>query len=162
MIIYGLQWIFQFRQCLWQGLSGLVITGVIVVNVVFAYGIEVHKHAKTMKFDLRIHEIVLEALGALGLPVLILGGIYGGIFITESAAVGVFARSGFALKELKVKITERSWSPWKHRQWSISSRRRPVLLGCIEIPDRNRDFNAFISFVGVVGTLSLRTSLIVV
>jgi TRAP-type C4-dicarboxylate transport system permease large subunit len=47
-----------------------------------------------------------KALGALGLPVLILGGIYGGIFTpTESAAVGIVYAVilGFALGELKVK-----------------------------------------------------------
>lgn len=60
-----------------------------------------------MKFDFKESmKLFWKALGALGLPVLILGGIYDGIFTpTESAAVGIVYALilGFALKELKVK-----------------------------------------------------------
>ena len=60
-----------------------------------------------MKFDLRLSlKLFWKALGALGLPVLILGGIYGGVFTpTESAAVGIVYALivGFALRELKIK-----------------------------------------------------------
>ena len=60
-------------------------------------------HILVFKYSLKM---LWRALGALGLPVLILGGIYGGIFTpTESAAVGIVYALvvGFALKELKLK-----------------------------------------------------------
>lgn len=67
---------------------------------------DVLEHAHEMKFDLKYSMHMLwKALGALGLPILILGGIYGGIFTpTESAAVGIVYALilGFALKELKL------------------------------------------------------------
>ena len=88
---------------------GLVIAiALSLVNIIFAYrNPEVLKHAHDMKFDFK-HSLKMfwKALGALGLPVLILGGIYGGVFTpTESAAVGIVYALivGFALKELKVK-----------------------------------------------------------
>jgi len=88
---------------------GLVIAIVLSgVNIFFAYrNPEVLVHSKDLKFDLMESlRLFWKALGALGLPVLILGGIYGGIFTpTESAAVGIVYALvlGFALGELKVK-----------------------------------------------------------
>ena len=88
---------------------GLVIALVLsIVNIFFAYkNPQVIQYAKTMKFDFKLSmKLFWKALGALGLPVLILGGIYGGIFTpTESAAVGIVYALvvGFALKELKLK-----------------------------------------------------------
>ena len=79
-----------------------------LVNVAFAYrNPQVIEHASEMKFNLRLSlKLFWKALGALGLPVLILGGIYGGVFTpTESAAIGIVYALilGFALGELKLK-----------------------------------------------------------
>ena len=119
-----------------------------------------------MKFDFKESmKLFWKALGALGLPVLILGGIYGGIFTpTESAAVGIVYALilGFALKELKVKrftedpdqFPENIDNGQFHHRGGV-----PVLLGCIEIPDRNRDFQCIYQLRRwQPGTLSLRTS----
>jgi len=110
MIIYGVTMNLSIPAMFMGGVvPGLVIALVLsAVNVVFAYkNPEVLKHAKDMKFDLKENlRLFWKALGALGLPVLILGGIYGGIFTpTESAAIGtVYALVlGFALGELRVK-----------------------------------------------------------
>ena len=110
MIIYGVTMNLSIPAMFMAGVvPGLVIAlALSLVNVVFAYrNPEVLKHAKTMKFDFKESmKLFWKALGALGLPVLILGGIYGGIFTpTESAAVGIVYALilGFALKELKVK-----------------------------------------------------------
>lgn len=110
MIIYGVTMNLSIPAMFVAGIvPGLVIALALSgVNVIFAYqNPEVLKHAKTMRFDLgRSLKLFWKALGALGLPVLILGGIYGGIFTpTESAAVGIVYALilGFALKELKVK-----------------------------------------------------------
>ena len=88
---------------------GLVIAlALALVNVVFAYRTpQVIEYAKSMKFDFFLSlKLLWKALGALGLPVLILGGIYGGVFTpTESAAIGIVYALilGFALGELKLK-----------------------------------------------------------
>lgn len=110
MIIYGVTMNLSIPAMFVAGIvPGLVIAlALSIVNVAFAYrNPEVLKHAKTMRFDLKLSvKLFWKALGALGLPVLILGGIYGGIFTpTESAAVGIVYALilGFALKELKVK-----------------------------------------------------------
>lgn len=110
MIIYGVTMNLSIPAMFMGGvIPGLVIAlALSLVNVVFAYrNPEVIKYAKTMKFDFRESlKLFWKALGALGLPVLILGGIYGGIFTpTESAAVGIVYALilGFALKELKLK-----------------------------------------------------------
>lgn len=110
MIIYGVTMNLSIPAMFVGGIvPGLVIAGALsIVNVIFAYrNPEVLKHAGDMKFDFResLH-LFWKALGALGLPVLILGGIYGGIFTpTESAAIGtVYALVlGLALKELKLR-----------------------------------------------------------
>lgn len=110
MIIYGVTMNLSIPAMFVGGIvPGLVIaTALSLVNVVFAYrNPEVLKHAKTMKFDPKLClKLFWKALGALGLPVLILGGIYGGIFTpTESAAIGIVYALilGFALKELKLR-----------------------------------------------------------
>lgn len=110
MIIYGVTMNLSIPAMFVAGITpGLVIAiALSLVNIIFAYrNPEVLKHAHDMKFDFK-HSLKMfwKALGALGLPVLILGGIYGGVFTpTESAAVGIVYALivGFALKELKVK-----------------------------------------------------------
>lgn len=110
MIIYGVTMSLSIPAMFIAGIvPGLVIAlALSAVNVVFAYkNPEVLKHAGETKFDLKDSlKMLWKAMGALGLPVLILGGIYGGIFTpTESAAVGIVYALvvGFALKELKVR-----------------------------------------------------------
>lgn len=110
MIIYGVTMNLSIPAMFIGGIvPGLVIATVLsIVNVFFAYrNPEVLVHSKELKFDLMESlRLFWKALGALGLPVLILGGIYGGIFTpTESAAVGIVYALvlGFALGELKVK-----------------------------------------------------------
>lgn len=110
MIIYGVTMNLSIPAMFVAGVTpGLVIAAALsIVNIIFAYrNPEVLRHAHDMKFDLKLSlKMFWKALGALGLPVLILGGIYGGIFTpTESAAVGIVYALivGFALKELKVK-----------------------------------------------------------
>lgn len=82
MIIYGVTMNLSIPAMFMAGVvPGLVIAlALSLVNVVFAYrNPEVLKHAKTMKFDFKESmKLFWKALGALGLPVLILGGIYGG------------------------------------------------------------------------------------
>lgn len=110
MIIYGVTMNLSIPAMFVAGITpGIVIAiALSLVNIIFAYrNPEVLKHAHDMKFDFK-HSLKMfwKALGALGLPVLILGGIYGGVFTpTESAAVGIVYALivGFALKELKVK-----------------------------------------------------------
>ena len=110
MIIYGVTMNLSIPAMFVAGITpGLVIAiALSFVNIIFAYrNPEVLKHAHDMKFDFK-HSLKMlwKALGALGLPVLIMGGIYGGVFTpTESAAVGIVYALivGFALKELKVK-----------------------------------------------------------
>lgn len=110
MIIYGVTMNLSIPAMFIGGIvPGLVIAIVLSgVNIFFAYrNPEVLVHSKDLKFDLMESlRLFWKALGALGLPVLILGGIYGGIFTpTESAAVGIVYALvlGFALGELKVK-----------------------------------------------------------
>ena len=110
MIIYGVTMNLSIPAMFIGGIvPGLVIAIVLSgVNIFFAYrNPEVLVHSKDLKFDLMESlRLFWKALGALGLPVLILGGIYGGIFTpTESAAVGIVYALvlGFALGELKVR-----------------------------------------------------------
>ena len=110
MIIYGVTMNLSIPAMFVAGIvPGLVIAGCLAaVNVFFAYrNPAAREQAGTMKFDLALSmKLLWKALGALGLPVLILGGIYGGIFTpTESAAIGIVYALivGFALRELKVK-----------------------------------------------------------
>ena len=110
MIIYGVTMNLSIPAMFIAGVvPGLVIAiALSAVNVVFAFrNPKVLEYAKTEKFDFKYSlKMSWKALGALGLPVLILGGIYGGIFTpTESAAIGIVYALivGFALGELKVK-----------------------------------------------------------
>lgn len=105
MIIYGVTMSLSIPAMFVAGVvPGLVIAlALSIVNVLFSYkNPEVRKHAREQKFDLVYSfKMFWKALGALGLPVLILGGIYGGIFTpTESAAVGIVYALivGFALR----------------------------------------------------------------
>lgn len=104
MIIYGVTMNLSIPAMFIAGVvPGIVIAVALsVVNIFFAYrNPEVRRLAGTLKFDFKLSlKLFWKALGALGLPVLILGGIYGGVFTpTESAAVGIV----YALGELKVK-----------------------------------------------------------
>ena len=110
MIIYGVTMNLSIPAMFVAGVApGLVIAlALALVNVVFAYRTpQVIEYAKSMKFDFFLSlKLLWKALGALGLPVLILGGIYGGVFTpTESAAIGIVYALilGFALGELKFK-----------------------------------------------------------
>lgn len=110
MIIYGVTMNLSIPAMFVAGIvPGLVIAGALsIVNIVFAYkNPEVLSYAKTVKFDAKdCLAKFWRALGALGLPVLILGGIYGGIFTpTESAAIGIVYAVilGLYLGELKIK-----------------------------------------------------------
>ena len=110
MIIYGVTMNLSIPAMFVAGIvPGLVIAGVLsLVNIAFAFrNPDVLASSKNEKFDLILSlKLLWKALGALGLPVLILGGIYGGVFTpTEAAAVGIVYALivGFALGELKVK-----------------------------------------------------------
>ena len=110
MVIYGVTMNLSIPAMFVAGVTpGLVIAlALSLVNVAFAYrNPQVIEHASEMKFNLRLSlKLFWKALGALGLPVLILGGIYGGVFTpTESAAIGIVYALilGFALGELKLK-----------------------------------------------------------
>lgn len=110
MIIYGVTMNLSIPAMFVAGIvPGLVIAGALsIVNVIFAYrNPDVLASSKKEKFNFILcMKLLWKALGALGLPVLILGGIYGGIFTpTEAAAVGIVYALivGFALGELKVK-----------------------------------------------------------
>ncbi len=110
MIIYGVTMNLSIPAMFVAGIiPGLIITGALSgVNILFAWrNPEMREYARTQKFNFVYSmKMLWRALGALGLPVLILGGIYGGVFTpTESAAVGIVYALivGFALKELKVK-----------------------------------------------------------
>ena len=110
MIIYGVTMNLSIPAMFVAGVApGLVIAlALALVNVVFAYRTpQVIEYAKSMKFDFFLSlKLLWKALGALGLPVLMLGGIYGGVFTpTESAAIGIVYALilGFALGELKLK-----------------------------------------------------------
>lgn len=110
MIIYGVTMNLSIPAMFVAGVvPGLVIAlALSAVNVLFAFkNPKVLEYAKTVRFNLKYSlKMLWKALSALGLPVLILGGIYGGIFTpTEAAAVGIVYALivGFALGELKVK-----------------------------------------------------------
>ena len=110
MIIYGVTMSLSIPVMFVAGITpGLVIAFALsIVNIVLAYRQpEVLKHTKEIKFDFMYSlKMFWKALSALGLPVLILGGIYSGVFTpTESAAIGIVYALivGFALKELKLK-----------------------------------------------------------
>ncbi len=110
MIIYGVTMSLSIPAMFMAGvIPGLVIAlALSLVNVFFSYkNPAVRSYAREQKFDLMYSlKMFWKALGALGLPVLILGGIYGGIFTpTESAAVGIVYALivGFALRELKLR-----------------------------------------------------------
>jgi len=110
MIIYGVTMSLSIPAMFVAGIiPGLVIAFALsLVNVFFALkNPEMRKSAQEQKFNFKYSmQMLWKALGALGLPILILGGIYGGIFTpTESAAVGIVYALivGFALKELKLK-----------------------------------------------------------
>ena len=110
MIIYGVTMSLSIPVMFVAGIvPGLVIAFALsVVNIVIAFRQpEVLQHTKEMKFDFKYSlKMFWKALSALGLPVLILGGIYSGVFTpTESAAIGIVYALivGFALKELKLK-----------------------------------------------------------
>ena len=110
MIIYGVTMSLSIPKMFIAGIvPGLVIAGaLILVNIFLAFRNPVilenrHKNKFDLKYSLKC---LWRALGALGLPVLILGGIYGGIFTpTESAAVAIVYALivGFFYGELKVK-----------------------------------------------------------
>lgn len=111
MIIYGVTMNLSIPAMFVAGVvPGLVIAGALsIVNVIFAYrNPDVLASSKKEKFDFVLClKLFWKALGALGLPVLILGGIYGGIFTpTEAAAVGIVYALvvGFALGELKISM----------------------------------------------------------
>ena len=110
MIIYGVTMSLSIPKMFIAGIvPGLVIAGaLILVNIFLAFRNPVilenrHKNKFDLKYSLKC---LWRALGALGLPVLILGGIYGGIFTpTESAAVAIVYALlvGFYYGELKIK-----------------------------------------------------------
>ena len=94
MIIYGVTMSLSIPVMFVAGIvPGLVIAFALsVVNIVIAFRQpEVLQHTKEMKFDFKYSlKMFWKALSALGLPVLILGGIYSGVFTpTESAAIGI-------------------------------------------------------------------------
>lgn len=110
MIIYGVTMNLSIPVMFIAGITpGIIIAlALSAVNMSFAFqNSEVIRHSREMTFDLKLSvKLFWKALGALGLPVLILGGIYGGIFTpTESAAIGIVYALilGFALKELRAK-----------------------------------------------------------
>lgn len=110
MIIYGVTMSLSIPKMFVAGIvPGITIAlALCIVNILIAFrNPEILKHRTESKFDLVYSlKCFWKALGALGLPVLILGGIYGGIFTpTESAAVGIVYALivGFGIKELKVK-----------------------------------------------------------
>lgn len=110
MIIYGVTMSLSIPDMFVAGIiPGLVIAGALcLVSFVLAIrNPEVMKHRHENKFELvYCLKCLWKALGALGLPVLILGGIYGGFFTpTEAAAVGIVYALivGFWYRELKLK-----------------------------------------------------------
>ena len=149
MIIYGVTMSLSIPKMFIAGIvPGLVIAGaLILVNIFLAFRNPVilenrHKNKFDLKYSLKC---LWRALGALGLPVLILGGIYGGIFTpTESAAVAIVYALivGFFYGELKVK--DSAQDPGQLRQDLRHGehhhlRRLPVLLGGRQVPYRRRD-----------------------
>lgn len=110
MIIYGVTMNLSIPAMFVAGIvPGLLIALVLcIINVIMvAHDPQAMAHQHKTKFDLKYSlKCLWKALGALGLPVLILGGIYGGIFTpTESAAIGVVYALvvGFFYRELKIR-----------------------------------------------------------
>ncbi len=93
MIIYGVTMGISIPQMFVAGIvPGLFLAGLlIVVNMIIAIrNPEILRHRGTAFSIREVLKNTWSALGALLLPVIILGGIYSGIFTpTESAAVGV-------------------------------------------------------------------------
>ena len=157
MIIYGVTMNLSIPAMFMAGVvPGLVIAlALSLVNVVFAYrNPEVLKHAKTMKFDFKESmKLFWKALGALGLPVLILGGIYGGILHQPNPQRShcLCADSGFCIERTESKrFTEDpdqfpeniDNGQFHHRggslfSWVVSKSQIGIVIS-----------NAFISFVG--------------
>lgn len=110
MIIYGVTMSLSIPDMFIAGIiPGLVIAFALCLLSFFLAirNPEVMAHRHENKFELVYSlKCFWKALGALGLPVLILGGIYGGIFTpTEAAAVGIVYALivGFWYRELKIK-----------------------------------------------------------
>ena len=110
MIIYGVTMSLSIPDMFMAGIiPGVVIAAClcVVCFIISARNPEVMAHRNENKFDLLYSlKCLWRALGALGLPVLILGGIYGGIFTpTEAAGIGIVYALivGFFYRELKVK-----------------------------------------------------------
>lgn len=150
MIIYGVAMNLSIPAMFVAGVvPGIVIAlALALVNIIFAYrNPEVIRYTKTMKFDFKLSlKLLWKALGALALPVLILGGIYGGIFTpTESAAIGIVYALilGFALGELKVRDLPRILISSLKTSTMVNfiiAGCLPVLLGGGEVPDRRCNF----------------------
>lgn len=111
MIIYGVTMQLSITDMFLAGiLPGLLIATLLVgVNMVIARrSPAILSHRGEIKFSIKdVLKNTWSALGALLLPVVILGGIYGGIFTpTEAASVGVaysFIVGGFIYRELNFK-----------------------------------------------------------
>ncbi len=111
MIIYGVTMNISVTDMFLGGvLPGIFIAFLLImVNMVIAKrSPAIVEHSSENKFSfMNVLKATWSGLGALFLPVLILGGIYGGIFTpTEAAAVGVLYSLivGFAVyRELKLK-----------------------------------------------------------
>ncbi len=111
MIIYGVTMNVSITDMFLGGvLPGIFIALLLVaVNMVIAKrSPEIMAHRHDVKFSIiNVIKTTWSGLGALFLPVLILGGIYGGIFTpTEAAAVGVLYSlifGGLVYRELKVR-----------------------------------------------------------
>lgn len=94
MIIYGVTMNLSIPKMFMAGIvPGLFIGGLLIaVNLVIAHRTPaILRHREDQRFNLKVFlKNTWSALGALLLPVIILGGIYGGIFTpTEAASVGV-------------------------------------------------------------------------
>ncbi|MFZ7102480.1 MAG: TRAP transporter large permease [Peptococcaceae bacterium] len=111
MIIYGVTMSLSIPDMFIAGiLPGLFIAGLlIIVNMVIAYkNPKILNHRNDYSFNFRrFLRTTLEASGALLMPIIILGGIYGGIFTpTEAASIGVVYGlfvGIFIYREIKIK-----------------------------------------------------------
>jgi C4-dicarboxylate transporter DctM subunit len=109
MIIYGCNMNLSIPQMFIGGiLPGLLIAGLLMtVNAVITRRTPSISTAPIIPFSLkRLLKTTFSAFGALLMPVIILGGIYSGIFTpTEAAAVAVVYGLivGFAYRELKIR-----------------------------------------------------------
>lgn len=87
-----------------------ILMGVAMMIVAVSYGLK-HREIKRTPFSIKnLGKMFIRAIGALLMPVIILGGIYGGIFTPTEAAgvacaygliVGIFIYRELDLKELK-------------------------------------------------------------